>query len=116
MENVPYLESSDFNPDKSLKPSVNKGKPVVVMCQSLGCGYCTQAKPAFTQFCKQTNAMGCTIQMDAEPELGQLVPALDKSFRGVPTYLGFNKAGKYVKTHDGGRDAASLMAFAKSLN
>ena len=116
MEGVAYLESADFNPDMSLKPNVNKGKPVVVMCQSLGCGFCTMAKPAFIDFNNSVqNAIAATIQIDAETELGQKIPSLDKSFRGVPTYLGFNKEGKYVKTHSGGRDKESLINFANSL-
>ena len=114
MPGVPYLEGSYFSGLK-LKPHVGGGKPVVIMCQGLFCGYCTQAKPAFMQFCKETTVVGCTIQIDSEKDVAQKIGQWDKSYRGVPTYLGFDSKGNYVKTHNGGRDKAALLAFAKSL-
>lgn len=119
MNGVPYLEDSDFNPDNSLKPHVNMGKPCVVMVQGLFCGYCTQAKPAFEQFAHSSQAVkGVTLQIDGGPSeksATKRVQALDKSYRGVPTYLGFGSDGRYQKTHSGGRDKQSIEQFASSL-
>jgi len=111
---IAYLESSDFN-GKSLKPT---GKPTVVMVQGTFCGYCTKAKPAFTEFASKTSAFPSTIQIDggqSEKDAYKIVQQLDPSIRGVPVYLGFDRNGQYVKTHSGGRDAAALMAFSQQL-
>jgi thiol-disulfide isomerase/thioredoxin len=120
MPNVVYLESSDFKPDMSLDPSVGQGKPAVVMFQGNFCGYCTQAKDAFTSFCNESGSAGvlaCTLQIDdpSAKEAAGKISMLDKNYRGVPTYFGFDKTGKYVKTHQGGRDKVALIEFAKSL-
>lgn len=118
MPNVVYLESSDFTPNLSLKSSVGKGKPVVVMFQGNFCGYCTTAKGDFSAFCQESqNAMGCTLQIDdpSAKEVAGKLSSLDKNYRGVPTYFGFDRTGKYVKTHQGGRDKVALIEFAKSL-
>lgn len=118
--NVPYLEDSDFNQDNSLKPYVNKGKPCVVMVQGLFCGYCGKAKPAFQQVAQSTSDVVCaTMQIDGGPSektAAKRLAKIDPSYRGVPIYLGFGSNGKYIKTHNGGRDANSLKAFAASLN
>jgi len=117
MPNVAYLELNDFNSDMSLKPAVNQGKPAVVMCQGLFCGYCSQAKPAFVAFANETKGKitACTIQIDSETDLSKKIVELDKNYMGVPIYLGFNANGKYVRTHSGGRDKDSLFAFAATL-
>jgi thiol-disulfide isomerase/thioredoxin len=111
---VPHLEMEDFTPDMKLKPHVTRGKPVVVMAQGHFCGYCTQAKPAFAAFCKETTIVGATIQIDSEKDVGGKISGWDKTYRGVPFYLGFNSKGQYVKSHSG-RDKASLLAFGKTL-
>lgn len=116
---IPYLEDTDFNPDGSLKPHVNQGMPCVVMVQGNFCGYCNQAKPAFQQFADAKKAVACTIQIDGSPsekKCAAIVQALDKSYRGVPCYLGFNSQGRYAGTHNGGRDAVALVEFASKLN
>lgn len=115
MTNVPYLEVSDFN-GTMLKQNVNQGKPAVIMVQSLGCGHCSQAKPTFAQFAQSNqNVFGGTIQIDSDPQLGQLVAKIAQ-IPGVPVYFGFNRSGQFVRVHQGGRDLASLNAFANSLN
>lgn len=120
MTDVPYLEDSDFNPDHSLKPHVNNGKPVVVMCQGLFCGYCTKAKPAFEQFAKgSSNVVGATLQIDGGPSekaAAKRIPNWDPKYRGVPTYIGFGSDGKPQAVHSGGRDLNSLRSFATKLN
>jgi thiol-disulfide isomerase/thioredoxin len=116
---VAYLESSDINPDGSLKPHVTKGKPVIVMVQGNFCGYCTMAKPAYAQLAKAlNNCVVATIQSDGSPserQASKLVSQLYDS-KGVPAYLGFNSNGKLASVHSGGRDVQSLQQFASSLN
>jgi thiol-disulfide isomerase/thioredoxin len=114
---VPYLEDNDFNPDNSLKPYVNNGKPIVLMVQGLFCGYCSQAKPAFQQLAKEVPV--ATLQIDGGPSEKQAsnrVSKLDPTYRGVPVYLGFSSSGKFLKVHKGGRDLQSLKTFALSLS
>jgi len=118
MPGIPYLEMSDFNPDLSLKSHVGKGKPVVCMAQGAFCHFCTQAKPAYMDFANQVKGkiVVVTIQIDSEKDLGQIISQLDPTYQGVPTYLLFDSTGRYVSTHKGGRDVASLMASANSLH
>jgi thiol-disulfide isomerase/thioredoxin len=119
MERVPYLEDGDFNPDGSLKPYVNKGKPLVLMVQGSFCGFCTKAKPDFEKFAHSSQkTVGATLQIDggeSEKKAGSRIPKMDSSYRGVPFYMGFNSSGKFVKSHQGGRDTSSIMAFANTL-
>lgn len=114
--NIPYLEGKDLNPDGSLKPHVGKGKPVVMMVQGDFCPHCTTAKPAFQDFAKLAqNVVAVTVQTDGgegDRQAGQL---LSKHTAGVPTFLGFDSQGKFIKAHQGDRDAKSLQNFAMSL-
>ena len=112
--NIPYLEGSDVNDDGS----INLNGTVVLMIQGNFCGYCTQAKPAFQNLSKSLpNGIICaTVQMDgqeSDKEASRKLSVVNKS-PGVPSFLGF-KNGKFVKMHTGGRDEASLLAFAQSL-
>lgn len=118
MPNIPYLEITDFNSDMSLKPHVGKGKPVVCMAQGIFCHFCTQAKPDFIEFSKQSQGKvaAVTIQIDSEKDLNSLISNLDPNYQGVPVYLLFDSSGKYVRTHNSGRDVKSLMSAANSLN
>jgi thiol-disulfide isomerase/thioredoxin len=115
---IPYLEDSDINPDASLKSHVNNGKPVVMMVQGNYCGWCLKAKPDFQKLAEQVpNVVLVTVQTDGGPndkKASQMLSAVNKS-PGVPAFLGFNSQGKFVKTHDGGRDVQSLKQFALSL-
>jgi thiol-disulfide isomerase/thioredoxin len=117
--NIPYLEQQDVNPDGSLKDYVCQGKPVVVMVQGNFCGYCTQAKPAFQEFSKNTpSCRAVTIQSDGDASdkgASKNLSSVNKS-QGVPAFLGFNKQGKFVALHNGGRDMASLQKFASGLS
>lgn len=119
MVNVSYLEDSDLNPDGSLKPHVNNGRPCVVMVQGAFCGYCTKAKPDYQKLAHRSQKVAIvTVQIDGGPSeksAGTMLTKVDKSYRGVPHYMGFNSQGKYVRTHTGGRDMASLEQFANSL-
>jgi thiol-disulfide isomerase/thioredoxin len=119
MENVAYLEVDDINPDGSLKPYVNNGKPVILMCQGNFCGYCTQAKPAFEELAKLlTNVVCATLVTDGEESekaAAKFIKIWDKDYRGVPHYIGFDKNGKIKKIHSGGRDKKALETFCNSL-
>ena len=119
MEKVAYLEIDDINPNGDLKSYVNNGLPVIIMAQGNFCGYCKTAKPAFQDLAKSNNeVVCCSIEIDGEDSekaASKLIPKWDKNYRGVPTYLGFNKHGKYIKTHTGGRDKKSLEQFVKTL-
>ena len=122
-ENVGYLTRSDFNDEGDIiNPKILKmGKPTLVMMQAGFCGHCVRAKPDFQKFADKAKAskkaFAATISADAtepgEAELKSLYGKIDKSgFRGFPTYVKFDKNGKYVATHEGGRDADSLYTFA----
>lgn len=115
---ISYLEESDINPDASLKAHVNNGKVVVMMVQGNFCPHCNNAKPAFQQLAKaMPNVAVVTVQTDGGPsdkKASQMLAAVNKS-PGVPAFLGFNKQGKFVKAHDGGRDLEALKQFAASL-
>ena len=115
---VAYIEDSDLNPDASLKPHVNNGKPTVMMMQGNFCRYCTNAKPDFQKLAQSMPDIAVvTVQTDGGPsdkKASQILSAVNKS-PGVPAFLGFNKDGKFVKAHNGSRDLSSLQQFAKSL-
>lgn len=118
MIGVPYIEDSDLNLDASLKPHVGNGKPVIMMIQGNFCGYCTKAKPAFVQLARAVPTIACvTVQTDGGPseqKASKILSAVNKS-PGVPAYLGFNRQGRFVAMHNGGRDVEALKQFAASL-
>jgi len=119
MNNVPYLEISDFNSDGTLRDLVGKGKCVVVMVQANYCGYCTVAKPEYEKVAKSTNkVIFATVCIDGNPEekqVSKFIKEWDKSHKGVPSYFGFDKHGKFKEVHKGGRDSKSLQKFGFSL-
>lgn len=113
---IGYLQVSDFNSDGKLtNPLIPNDKNVLIMVQGNFCGYCTQAKAAFQDLANEGKILCMTIQADGtekgEKELGQMIPSIDKSFRGYPHYILYRN-GNYVATHDGGRDKKSLEQFA----
>lgn len=110
LEGVPYIEPSDFNPDMSLKPYVGKGKPVLVMLQSMSCGHCSQAKPAFQELHNSSSGQFVTATMQLEEFNPEMVQKLDPQFRGVPTYWIFDASGRFARVHDGGRDVQTLRS------
>ena len=118
MVGVPYLEVSDINSDGSLKSHVGNGKPVILMVYGSFCPHCKNAMPAYQEFASTTpSCVAATVQSDGDAEdkkAAQALAPVNKS-QGVPAFLGFNSQGKFVNMHQGGRDAASLKAFAASL-
>ena len=115
---VKYLEDSDINSDSSLKPHVTEGKPTIVMIQGNFCGYCTKAKPDYQKLVNMLPKVSiCTIQVDggdSDKGASKKLSSVNKS-PGVPSYLGFDKNGKFVAVHSGGRDTESLKNFASTL-
>jgi thiol-disulfide isomerase/thioredoxin len=118
---VAYLTNSDFDENCNLiNDKIPKNIPVVIMIQAKFCGYCTQAKPAFQEFANknQGKMFACTIEGDGtqpgEKELNSKLKKIDPSFRGFPSYVGY-KNGKFVKTHQGGRQLEDLEKFLASL-
>ena len=119
MNNVPYLEISDFNSDGTLRDLVGNGKCVVIMVQANYCGHCTVAKPEYEKVAKSTNkvifATICIDGTEDEQKASKFLQEWDKSYRGVPSYFGFDKNGRFKKVHNNGRDAKSLEKFGFSL-
>lgn len=115
---IKYLEGSDVNPDGTLQSHVNEGKPVLLMIQGNFCGWCSKAKPAFQELSTLLpNVTLATIQTDGgEPDkqASKNLKSVNSS-PGVPSYLGFDKNGKFVKVHNGDRNVESLKVFAMSL-
>lgn len=116
---VAYLENEDFDHEGNLKIDTN-GKPVCIMLQGTFCGYCTQMKPEYHKFAR---ALGDKVFMatilidgnDSEKQLNKRLSSFIPDYQGVPIVLGYDKNGKYVKTHDGDRTAKALASFAQTL-
>ena len=115
---VPYLEAEDVNPDGSLPSSLCGGKPVLLMVQGNFCPHCTVAKPALQQLAQSIpSVLVATVQIDGEEgdrSAAKRLSSVNKS-PGVPAYLGYDRNGKFVSMHSGGRDKDSLAKFAQSL-
>lgn len=112
LDGVIHLDNGDFTSDLKLKPEVSQGKPSIVMLQKQACGYCTEAKPAYKSLNANANGFNVyTIQLEYEPELVSRIKGLDPNTTGVPAYWGFDKDGKFVRSHTGSRDANSLREF-----
>ena len=119
MEKVAYLEIEDFNKNGTLKPYVNQGYSTVVMVQAGYCGYCTKAKPDYQTFAKSglpiVAACIVTDGSESEQKAAELVKKLDPSYQGVPHYIGFDKSGKFIKSHEGGRSTTDIIEFCDSF-
>lgn len=116
--NVPYLEPKDINADATLKSYVGKGKPVVVLVYGAFCPHCRNVMPAYQDLAKNSkNVAIVAVQTDgdvSDKEASKALSSVNKS-PGVPAFLGFDKSGKFVKMHSGGRDIQALTTFANSL-
>jgi thiol-disulfide isomerase/thioredoxin len=119
MEKVAYIEVHDINPDGSLKPYVNNGKKVIIMCQGHFCDYCQDAKPAFEQCANELNDLVmATIVTDgdkSEQKASKFIKKWDPTHRGVPAYMGFGTDGKFKKVHNGGRSISDIKKFSKTF-
>lgn len=113
MQNVIYLEGSDFNPDGSV---VSDGRPTIIMCYADYCGHCKSAKPAFQSIVsKAPNIRVCAVHggdggaTDRQAE--EVVRNLLKPFRGYPSYLLMDKNGRFVSAYEGDRSAEAIIEF-----
>ena len=52
---------------------------------------------------------------DSEKRLNKRLSSFIPNYKGVPIVLGYDRDGKYVKTHEGKRTADALAVFAESL-
>lgn len=115
MIGVPYLEYTDIDPSTgSLK--IKTGKPTIVMVYASWCPHCKHAMPDFEKFAKMTG-MGAAVQIDggtSDQQAGQFLAKVNPS-PGVPAFLGFDKNGKFVNIHNGGRDLKAFQKFAGML-
>lgn len=118
---VYFIESKDINFDSmKLRPHVTQNLPVVVMVKSDNCFHCTQSTPAFKELASNHPDDIAVRCIRAEDESGQemvhkYVKSLYTEFRGFPTYLGFDKNGKFKKVHDGDRSSDALFKFSQTL-
>lgn len=119
LENIPYLEYSDFNSNGSLKSHITRGKPVIVMCQGINCGYCNLVKPDFQKFSNTSLISTATIQMDSKETIDkgaiQMAVKLCPKLNKIPTYLLFNKDGSYQGYKEGGGKYNDLVMISKTL-
>ena len=119
MNNVAYLEESDFDTKGNLiNPDIPHNKPVVVMMQASWCPHCKHATPDFDKFAELTKGkvFCATIQSDGDREsektLGKRIKETIKSnFRGFPDYALY-KNGKRVDVEISGRSVEDLKKFA----
>ena len=116
---VAYLEDVDFDPQGNLLVDTG-GKPSCILLQGSFCGYCTQMKPEYHKFAKalSNKIFMATIHIDgndSEKRLNKRLSSFIPNYKGVPIVLGYDRDGKYVKTHEGKRTADALAVFAESL-
>jgi hypothetical protein len=124
-----YLEESDFN-NTTLSADLSK-KPAIIFVQSLRCGFCTEALPAFQEFANKFGGKSgkincftirCNVGSGDSPKLQQgeqalceKVKKLIPDFRGYPTIAGFVN-GKYAGSSNFTRDVDGFKQFAESLS
>jgi len=118
MDNVAYLEDSDFDKNGNIiNPDIPRNTPVVVMMQASWCPHCKHATPDFDKFAElsQGKVFCATIQSDGDREsekvLGKRIKETIKSnFRGFPDYALY-KDGKRVNVEISGRSVEDLKKF-----
>ena len=119
MDNVAYLEDSDFDKNGNIiNPDIPRNIPVVVMMQASWCPHCNHATPDFDKFSElsQGKVFCATIQSDGEREsekvLGKRIKeTIDPNFRGFPHYTLYN-GRKRVNAEISGRSVEDLKKFA----
>lgn len=110
-----YLDESDFDDDGNFMSMPNK--PIFILFQSLRCYHCTQAKPAFYEFCQKNPDILCaTIQMDSDkvtPSFIKKINILYPDLIGFPSYLLIHKGKKIV--YDGDRTVLDMDNFMRNV-
>lgn len=120
LKNIPYLEDEDLTDDGSIVAGAMiklKNRPVLVMIQGNFCGWCTVAKPELQKLANEVGFACATIQIDGTESEKKAAAKANKAFPspGVPTFLVYDRNGKFVKAHDGERKADALKATMSSI-
>ena len=120
---IEYLENQDFTHDGRLKQEVHRGLPVFVMFQANGCGWCTKAKPAFSDLInmyrrndKKVKFMTILANGDkpSEKALATRIRTIYPGITGYPAFMLFLPDGrKYPYDMQASRDAKSFHEFIK---
>lgn len=117
LSTVYYLEDQDVTTNHTLKKYVTDDftKPVVLMLQSTNCGHCVSAKPKYEKASQLKDEIKwCTLQMEDE-QMKNSLNVWYPDMVGVPSFIGFDKKGKFKSIYDGDRSTKSLVEFSDSL-
>ena len=109
-----YMETSDFNDKGEITNNVllSTGKPIIVMIQSKNCGWCTQAKPAYSSSAfKHGDIIFTVIDVEKNTDAAKKVSETSPNYRGLPHYMCY-KNGKLVSDEISGREEKDLVQFA----
>ena len=114
-----YLQRTDFDDEGNLinEEILKSGKKTIIMLQTSFCSWCKKAKPAYQEFGNEYGEQLFVTtgqsdgEIEGEKELSDILKKIDPKFRGFPTYVLYDKNGKYLKTHSGKRDKESLVNF-----
>ena len=113
---VQYLIESDFRPDGSILPSLDR-QPLFVMIQSSQCGHCETAKPDLQRLADSGLVRVMTIQVDGdhdgERRLSEMIHLIYPDIVGFPSYMMFVNGNKVPYT--GRRDYESMRRFVEKF-
>ena len=114
IEPVLYLEDHDLQGGKLSKEIVKIAdkRPVLIMIQGSYCGHCQQAKPEYQKSANNNqNILHCTIVTDGDESEQKLAHNISEvvPFKGVPTFVIFDKKGQYKNTHNGPRTGDAFV-------
>ena len=109
IERSPFVQDAE-NDQEAMNAMRGTGRGKILMVHAPWCGHCRNMMGAFLQAASMDNSVDW-IRAD-----GNNAPSLVKreDMRGFPTVYGIAPDGT-VTQHSGPRDAASLMAFAKTV-
>jgi thiol-disulfide isomerase/thioredoxin len=122
--NIVYLENSDFNGSVLMYNNnpLESGK-FMIMVQADYCGYCKQAKPAFSAAADSIGTLDlnkgvifATIHSDspnpAEAALGKNLSKISGiNLRGIPAFLLYDAKTKKFTQYDGPRTTNGIVDF-----
>ena len=82
------------------------------MIQSKNCGWCTQAKPAYSSSArKHSDIIFVVIDVEKNSDVAKKVSETSPNYRGLPHYMCY-KNGKLVSDEISGREEKDLVEFA----
>jgi thiol-disulfide isomerase/thioredoxin len=118
-ENIVYFENGDFDEGGVLKEeSLDSSKPVLIMIYGTQCPHCHTVMPDYIKLARDSasSAIYGTIVVDgaeADADLVKRLPDFIPNLQGVPTFVLYRN-GRYIKTHQGARNAAALLQFVNT--